>query len=293
MTPSEAQDYCSTLTKGSGSNFYYSFLFLPKPKRHAMYTVYAFCHEVDDAVDDPGLGNDPQEQLNSWRAELTAAYQGHPTHAVTISLAEHARRLHIPKEYFEELIAGMEMDLTMTRYPSFDDLSLYCYRVASIVGLICLKVFGTTSPQARDYAIALGKAFQLTNILRDLKPDADRGRIYLPQEELAKFNCDESTILEKRYTPSLLQLLKFQCARARDYYEKAHSIFKNLPASDRKALTPAEIMRAVYSRILDQIEASEYQVFGPRISLPSSQRLLIACGVWLRAQFPLLHSRPE
>ncbi len=292
MTPTEAQEYCSSLTKGSGSNFYYSFLFLPKPKRQAMYTVYAFCHAVDDAVDDPGPGQNPQERLDAWRTELSAAYQGHPTHAVTISLAKHAQQLQIPQKYFEELIAGMEMDLTTTRYQTFDDLALYCYRVASVVGLICLKVFGTTSPRAQEYAIALGKAFQLTNIIRDIGADADRGRIYLPQEELAQFNCPESTLLEKQYTPALVQLLKFQCARARDYYEQAQAIIQNLPTTDRKALTAAEIMRGVYSRILSQIEDSNYKIFGPRISLPSSQRLLLACGIWLRAQFPSGTARP-
>ena len=291
MTSSEAQEYCSAITKSSGSNFYYSFLFLSKPKRQAMYTVYAFCHAVDDAVDDPGPGNDPQEQLENWRKELNEAYHGHPTHAVTISLSEHARQLDIPQEYFEELISGMEMDLTMTRYQTFEDLSRYCYRVASVVGLICLKIFGTSSPQARDYAIALGKAFQLTNIVRDLKSDAGRGRIYLPLEELAQFHCEESDILETRYTPALRNLLQFQCTRARNFYATAHNILTTLPATDRKALTPAEIMRGVYSRILDHIESSDYQVFGPRISLPPSQRLMIACGIWLRAQFPLLDSR--
>ena len=233
----------------------------------------------------------PREQLTNWRAELAAAYHGRPTHAVTISLAEHAHRLQIPQEYFDELISGMEMDLTTTRYQTFEDLSLYCYRVASVVGLICLKVFGTTSSQATEYAVALGKAFQLTNILRDLKSDADRGRIYLPLEELAQFDCQETDILEKRYTPGLVNLLQFQYARARNLYETAQQIIQSLPRGDRKALTPAEIMRGVYSRILDQVESSGYRVFGPRITIPSSQRLLVACGIWLRAQFPLLNSR--
>ena len=146
MTPTEAQTYCTTITKKSGSNFYYSFLFLPKGRRDALYTVYAFCKEVDNAVDEPPAGSHPQEELMRWRRELTAAYDGKPTLPVTISLARHVRELSIPQVYFEQLIKGVEMDLSTTRYATFEQLSLYCYRVASVVGLICLHVFGTTSP---------------------------------------------------------------------------------------------------------------------------------------------------
>ena len=284
MTPAEAQAYCTAVTKRSGSNFYYSFLFLPRPRREAMYTVYAFCREVDSAVDDAPPGSNPSEALARWRAELAAAYHGTPTYPVTISLAEHARRLEIPQEDFEDLIKGVEMDLTTTRYQTFKELYTYSYRVASVVGLICLRVFGTSSPDARDYAVNLGQAFQLTNILRDVAADADRGRVYIPLEDLTRFRCPEDDLLNRNPSPAFLELMRFECARAREYYDKARQTVAALPASDRRALTVAEIMRGVYSRILDRIEASNYQVFGPRITVAPAYRLAIAAGVWLRSR---------
>lgn len=284
MTPADAQAYCTSLTKQSGSNFYYSFYFLPPARRDAMYTVYAFCREVDNAVDDAPADSDPQQAIARWREELAAAYGGTPTHPVTISLARHARELAIPQEYFDELISGMEMDLATLRYKTFDELSLYCYRAASVVGLICLHVFGTRSPLARDYAVDLGMAFQLTNILRDLGTDADRGRIYLPQDELARFGYREEELLARTYSPSFRELMQFQTERAKSYYDKANRAIRQMPAEDRLALTPAEIMRGVYSRILDRIIASDYRVFGPRITVAPAHRLALAAGIWLRCR---------
>ena len=202
-----------------------------------------------------------------------------------ISLAHHAKRLSIPKAYFEELIKGVEMDLETTRYATFEDLSLYCYRVASIVGLICLHIFGPTSAHAQDYAVDLGMAFQLTNILRDLATDAEQGRIYLPQEDFTRFGYAESELLERKETPRLRELIRFEAQRARAYYGKAHDALACLSKEDRRALTVAEIMRAVYSRILEHIERPEHAVFGPRVRLSTSKRLALAAGVWLRSRF--------
>ncbi len=286
MTFADAQAYCAAVTKKSGSNFYYSFLFLPKPRRDAMYAVYAFCKEVDSAVDEPPPGSDPHHQLRRWREELAAAYRGTPTHPVTISLGEHARRLAVPQAYFDDLINGIEMDLTILRYATFQELSLYCYRVASVVGLICLHIFGLTSPRARDYAVNLGTAFQLTNILRDVGADAERGRVYLPQEDLARFGYSEDELFKRTYSPTFLELMRFESARAREFYDRARAAIDALPAHDRRALTVAEIMRGVYLRILRRIERSGYRVFGPRIGLSSSHRLAIAAGVWLRSRLP-------
>ena len=280
----ESQAYCTALTKRSGSNFYYSFYFLQRDRRDAMYTVYAFCREVDSAVDEPPADSHPAEQLAHWRRELEAAYHGTPTHPVTISLAEHARRLAIPQTYFEDLIAGMEMDLTTTRYPTFDALYPYCYRVASVVGLICLKVFGTRSPKAEEYAVQLGLAFQLTNILRDVGGDIDQQRMYLPQEDLRRFGYDERSLRAKTYSPPFVELMRFECTRARGYYDRAQAVFATLPPDDQQALLPAEIMRAIYSRILHRIEASEYRVLGSRVRIPTTTRLAIAAGTWLRAR---------
>ena len=286
ITAADAQAYCTNLTKQSGSNFYYSFLFLPRAKRDAMYTVYAFCKAVDSAVDEPPPGSDPKEELRRWRAELDLVYRGEPTWPLMISLAHHVRRLSIPQVYFEELIKGVEMDLTTTRYGTFEELSLYCYRVASIVGLICLHIFGPTSAHAQDYAVDLGMAFQLTNILRDLGADAEQGRIYVPREDLARFGCNEADFLERKESPRLSELIRFESQRARTYYDKAQAALHSLPAKDRRALTVAEIMRAVYSRILERIEHPDYAAFGPRIRLSTSNRLTIAGGVWLRSKFP-------
>jgi len=285
MTVAAAQAYCTNLTKLSGSNFYYSFAFLPKPKREAMYTVYAFCKAVDSAVDEPPPGSDPKEELRRWRAELDLVYAGEPTWPLMISLAHHARRLSIPKAYFEELIKGVEMDLATTRYGTFEGLSLYCYRVASIVGLICLHIFGPTSAHAQDYAVDLGMAFQLTNILRDLATDAGQGRVYIPQEDLKRFGYSEAELLGRKESPHLYEMIRFEAQRARMYYAKAQAALSSLPSKDRRALTVAEIMRAVYSTILERIERPDHAVFGPRVHLSTSNRLAIAGGVWLRSKF--------
>lgn len=250
-----------------------------------MYTVYTFCHEVDDAVDHPPTGTNPQEQLSQWRQEIKAIYQGTPRHPVTISLAEHVKRLGIPEEYLQELVTGMEMDLTQTRYTTFENLYPYCYRVASIVGLICLKVFGTQDPRAQEYAINLGVAFQLTNILRDVGADSDRQRIYLPQEDLARFKYSEQELLTKTRSAQFLELMKFEANRAHEFYQKAQAVYDTLPKSDRKSLLPAEIMRGVYFKILTRIQSSNYAVFESRIRISPPLRILIALKSWLQTSF--------
>ncbi len=249
-----------------------------------MYTVYAFCKEVDNAVDEPPAGSNPQEELLRWQNELDAAYHGTPTFPVTISLANHIKELSIPRAYFVELIKGVEMDLVASRYPSFQDLSLYCYRVASVVGLICLHIFGPTSARAQDYAVNLGMAFQLTNILRDIGTDAAQGRVYLPQDDLEKFGCTDQAILQRQESTELRKLLQFETARAHEYYAKAQAAFESLPAQDQRALTVAEIMRAVYFRILKKIEEPGHRIFGQRARLGTIRRLAVAIGVWLRSR---------
>jgi phytoene synthase len=282
FTPAEAQTFCTTYTKNSGSNFYYSFLFLPRPRREAMYTIYTFCRMVDTAVDDPLPGSNICEVLAGWRKEVSATYKGHPTLPVTISLAAHLQHMEIPEELFQELISGVEMDLTMTRYETFSDLYPYCYRVASVVGLICLKIFNTRSPAAEDYAVNLGLAFQLTNILRDAYQDARQNRIYLPLEDFHRFGMTEEALLNRQWSPALSELLAFECARAKGYYQKAQDILQTLPGSDQKKLVVAEIMRGVYSRILKKFEAEKFPVFGSRIRVSPIHRLGIALSIWLR-----------
>lgn len=283
MSPAEAQTFCTTYTKHSGSNFYYSFLFLPRPRREAMYTIYTLCRMVDSAVDEPAPGSQPLEEIAKWRQEVSAAYQGHPTQPVTVSLAAHLQAFNIPESLLQELITGVEMDLTINRFATFPELYQYCYRVASVVGLICLRIFQTQSPAAEDYAVNLGLAFQLTNILRDLNGDAEHNRIYLPLEDFQRFGYTEEALLHQRSSPALVDLVKFECERARSYYQKAQEILQALPPSDQKSLLVAQIMRGIYSRILQQIEGQHYQVFGPRIRVAPMERLAIAANIWIRS----------
>ena len=283
MTAQEGQRHCTALTKGSGSNFYYSFLFLPKKRREAMYAVYAFCREVDSMVDEPAPGSDPREGLACRRAELAGIYRPCPAPLVGFTspsmacLAEHIRYFEIPQAYFDEIISGVEMDLSVHRYQTFKELSVYCHRVASAVGLICLKIFGALRPESEAYAVNLGIAFQLTNILRDVKSDAARGRIYLPQEDLKRFRVSEQEILDKVYSSRFRELMAFECRRARDYYRRAEA---SLAPTERPTLLPAEIMRAIYQVVLARIESAQYQVFGERITLPAWRRMAIAMKVW-------------
>jgi len=298
MTSQEAQAYCTTLAKRSGSNFYYSFFFLPPDRRDAMHAVYAFCKEVDSIVDEPEPGSNPHDRLARWREELGSLYRtGRSTAAsraqslppVMTCLGEHVRRLGIPREYFDDIIAGVEMDLTVNRYATFRELYQYCYRVASAVGLVCLKIFGTRTPEAQTYAINLGVAFQLTNILRDLKTDGARGRIYLPTEDLTRFGYREQDLLAGAYTPAFINLMEFECRRAQEYYRAAEAV---LPDTDRRALVPAEIMRAIYHTILERIEARRYQVFNRRITLSPPHRLAVALRAWLACRLSRRHSTP-
>jgi phytoene synthase len=272
-------DYCSRLTRKSRSNFYYSFLFLAKDKRQAMYAVYAFCRSVDDIADGQASGAEKRGRLDEWRCELDRCYEGKPGHPISVRLAQSMRRFPIPKELFEELIAGVEMDLTQHRYPTFHDLYEYCYRVAGVVGLMCIEIFGYRNPKAKDYAINLGVALQLTNIMRDVRVDAERGRIYLPQEELARFGYTEEELRRGAYTPTFVELMRFSAARARRYFQNAREL---LAAEDRRSLVAAEIMGAIYYRLLEAIEASGYRVFDRTITLPTTHKLWIALSVWAR-----------
>ncbi len=283
--PTDAQAYCTNYTKTSGSNFYYSFLFLPKQKREAMYTIYTLCRMIDCDVDEPSTGTDPLQAITQWRKEVAATYRGKPTRPVTMSLAEHLKTFDIPEDLIQELISGVEMDLTINRYETFTDLYQYCYRVASVVGLICLKIFKTQSSDAEQYAINLGMAFQLTNILRDLQTDAQQNRVYLPQEDFRRFHCSEEHIFQRQSSPELTHMLQFECQRAHTYYQQAKDTLLSLPLRDQHALVVPEIMRGVYSKILQKFEEHHYPISGPRIRIPSIQRLGIATKIWLRSQF--------
>jgi phytoene synthase len=277
------------LGKTVQSNFFYSFLFLPKPKRDAIIDVYAFCRAIDDIVDDiveksDGVGasayGEAQVELNRWREELDNLYAGKPTMPIAVRLGRVLDRFPTPKEYFEEMINGCEMDLLRNRYETFDELRQYCYRVASVTGLMCIEIFTYRSPCAKDYAVNLGIALQLTNILRDLKEDAARGRVYLPQEDLRRFGYSEDDLASGKINDNFREMMKFECARARGYYRLAAD---HLPEEDRPTMTAAVTMGKIYYRLLEQIEHLDYDVFNNRIRLHRPERFLIALSEWAKA----------
>jgi phytoene synthase len=276
------------LSKTVQSNFFYSFLFLPKSKREAIIDVYAFCRAIDDIVDDMveksnGVGGAigaAQAELNRWREELDNLYAGKPTMPIAVRLRRVLERFPMPKEYFEEMINGCEMDLLRNRYETFDDLHQYCYRVASVTGLMCIEIFTYRSPGAKDYAVNLGVALQLTNILRDLKEDAARGRVYLPQEDLRRFGYSEDDLAGGKINDNFREMMEFECARARDYYRLAAG---HLAEEDRPTMTAAVTMGRIYYRLLKQIENLDYDVFNNRIRLHRPERFLIALSEWAKA----------
>lgn len=270
MTPDE---YCQEKAAKSGSSFYYSFLFLPPDQRKAITALYAFCREVDDIVDEcsePGIA---RIKLQWWRDSMRETFTGSPQHPVQKALATPIRTFDLPLEYFLEIIDGMEMDLDNNRYTTFDDLSLYCYRAAGVVGLLAARIFGYQNPAVLDYAKNLGIAFQLTNILRDVREDAARNRIYIPQQELAAYNVNESDILDNRFTDNMAALLKFQSERAKQYYDKA---FDFLPEQDRYSQRSGLIMATIYLNTLQAIEADNFRVLDGRVSLTPLKKLWLA-----------------
>jgi phytoene synthase len=272
-------DYCQQKAAASGSSFYYAFLFLPPERRQAIMALYAFCREVDDVVDecqDPSIA---QSKLDWWRSEVARAYSGEPTHPVGQALADVRTRFNLPAEQLLEIIDGMQMDLTQTRYLDFKGLRLYCYRVASVVGLMTAEIFGYQDRQTLKYAHDLGLAFQLTNIIRDVGEDARRGRIYLPIDELQQFNVPAKDILEARRSDNFVALMRFQAERAYGLYDQAMA---QLPAIDRKAQRPGLIMAAIYRTLLDEIARDDFQVLDRRTSLTPIRKLWIATRTWFR-----------
>ncbi|OIQ99166.1 All-trans-phytoene synthase [mine drainage metagenome] len=277
MTPDQ---YCQQKAAGSGSSFTVSFLFLEPGRRRAITALYAFCREVDDIVDD---GADPvlaQTQLDGWRAEIEALFSGQPKHPVSRALADALVRFDLPREHFLEIIAGMEMDLTQHRYADFAALKHYCYRVASVVGLAAAEIFGYQDPKTLDYAHDLGLALQLTNIIRDVGEDARRGRIYLPRDELARFEVPEADLVNGRYSAQFQRLMEFQIERAAGYYDRA---LAQLPRADRKAQRAGLMMAAIYRALLDKIRQDGCRVLDQRTTLSSPRKLWLAWTTWLRA----------
>jgi phytoene synthase len=273
-------DAAKDIAKTSRSSFYYAFNLLPEEKRDAMNTVYAFCRKTDDIIDE---GNDTDEikyeKLRKWRIELEKAFSGDSDYALLNKLGKTIHKFNIPYEPFFELLKGMEMDLQNNRYLTFDDLRLYCYRVASTVGLMCIEIFGYKNKSAKEFAINLGIALQLTNILRDIKKDSLKGRIYLPQEDLKRFSYGEYDIFSQKYDERFVNLMKYEVARAEKFFEGAT---ENLNLDDKKAMFAARAMQHIYRRLLEKIIDAEYNIYQKNIKVSSFEKVGISLGVWAK-----------
>ena len=268
---------------GRATSFYYSFLALPADKRNAIVAVWDFCRAVDDAVDEPGE-QDPVSALAQWRAELASLYDGRePATTQGKHLAPFITKFALPRSGFEDLIDGVAMDLQRNRYDTFEELRQYCLRVASAVGLICVEIFGYRNLQTRDYAIDLGIALQLTNIIRDVAPDLERGRVYIPVEDLQRFGCTEDDLRSGIVTENVRRLLAFQVDRARRFYRKADGA---LPHRDERRLVAARIMGAIYFEVLRSIERAGYDVFRGRVRVGRPRQAMIAGLTWLKVMVP-------
>ncbi len=274
MTPDE---YCQQKAAASGSSFYYSFLFLPPPRRRAITALYAYCREVDDVVDevsDPGVA---QTKLAWWAGEVRQLFAGTPQHPVTRALQPHVQDYGITQERLLQVIEGMQMDLQQSRYLDFKALSRYCYLVAGVVGEMAAGIFGATDERTYEYARQLGLALQLTNIVRDVGEDARRGRVYLPIDDLQAHDVKVADILASRYVPGFEAVMALQATRARAAYRAAMAA---LPDADRKSQRAGLIMGAIYMSLLNEIEASKFQVLHQRISLTPLRKLAIAWRTW-------------
>jgi phytoene synthase len=271
-----------TITQNSASNLALAFVLLPKPKRDGMSALYAFCRKVDDVADDESVPiPDRRDQLAAWRQDIALACGTQtPQFEVNRELQPVIRQYRLPFDYFDELLKGVEMDLEINRYQDFEQLETYCYRVASVVGLLSIEIFGYQDPRCKQYAVYLGKALQLTNILRDVRADVERGRIYLPLSELASHGISPERILEMEYSEPFVHVASSVAARARQFYRLAR---ETLPAVDRRAMVAAELMGTVYWRLLRKLERQRFAVFGPKLTrLSKGQKMWLILGTWWR-----------
>jgi phytoene synthase len=279
-----AYEACRTITRREAKNFYYAFLTLPAAKRRAIYAAYAFCRHCDDSVDEETSTDAKLKALSDLQANLDSIYSGGASSPVYVALADVARNYDIPQDYFQEIILGVESDLVKDRFQNFDELKEYCYRVASVVGLICLQIFGYKDEGAKEYAVDLGLAMQLTNIIRDVREDLDMGRVYLPQDEMARFGYSEDDLRNRVRNEAFLELMRFQSQRAREYFDRG---FKLLPYLSRRSRACPAVLGALYSKVLDRIEASDYDILESRVSLSKAEKIGITAKTWLGSMLPL------
>ncbi len=278
MTPDE---YCQSKAVGSGSSFYYSFLFLPPERRRAITAVYAFCREVDDVVDEVSDAGAAEATLAWWRTEVSQLFGGRPTHPVTLALQPFiGGAFGISEQRLSAVLDGMQVDLRQNRFLDYAALQRYAHLVAGVIGEMSAGIFGYRDPQTMQYAARLGLALQLINIVRDVGDDARRGRIYLPLDEMQRFNVKASDVLAACYTDGFVPLMRFQAERARATYRDALTL---LPSVDRKAQRPGLMMGAIYSALLEEIERENFQVLQQRIALTPLRKLWIAWRTWSRA----------
>lgn len=268
------------------SNFLYSFSMLPRDERTAISSVYAFCSYIDDIVDsspntNQKLVSKKMERLAWWEQEIEKLYSGNVASPLMAPFVALIDRFSIPKQYFLTLIDGCRRDLVQSRYNTFEDLKTYCYSVASVVGLISIEIFGYKYEETKNYAINLGYALQLTNIMRDVKIDKDRGYVYLPKEDMERFGYTEKDLFNEVYNENFIELMNFQAKRVREYYHKARQALR---ADERQTIVAAEIMDAIYYRLLEKIELNEFNVFKKKIKVSKAHKLLTTLKHWAFAR---------
>ena len=283
MNTAAAYDHCQAVTKREARNFYFAFVTLAAHRRRAIYAAYAFARLADDIADGDASNADKVEQLRALRADLRQAFAGKPNGPVLPALTHAAGKHGIDPALFERLIDGVEMDLVPRRYATFHELREYCYLVASVVGLISIEIFGYTDPRAREAAVDLGLAMQLTNIMRDIREDAEAGRVYLPQEDLTRFGYTEDDLMRGLVNDAFVEMMRFEAQRAREYFRSGETLLAYLPPRSRAC--PA-ILQGLYSRLLDRIEQGGFDVYGERVRLSSGEKLRIMAKLWATSLLP-------
>ena len=272
MTLEESYAFCERIARTQAKNFYYSFLLLSRPQRQAMCAIYAFMRYCDDLSDAEGVA-DRAGSIAQWEADLDSALSGSaPQHALWPAFCDAVARYRIPHQYFHDMIRGVRSDLEPRRIQTFQELYDYCYHVASVVGLIILHIFGFEDPQALQLAEKCGVAFQLTNILRDVREDAEHGRIYLPQEDLVRFGVQTGELTAGVLSPGLRRLLAFEADRARAYYREAQPLTGMV---DRRSRASLKALIGIYSRLLERISSSDYEVLATRVRVPTWEKIWI------------------
>ena len=283
-------DECRSITRREAKNFYYAVLTLPPARRRAIYVVYAFCRHCDDSVDTAGSTEEKQAVLSQIREDLAGSYSGATAAPVFLALAEVANQYDIPQQHFQEVVSGVETDLVKTRYADFQELRQYCYQVASVVGLICLQIFGFQDQRARQHAIDLGLAMQLTNIARDVKEDLDMGRVYLPQDDLARFGYSEEDLKAGTVNHQFVELMQFQAQRAKEYFQSGFQLLPYL--SPRSRACPA-VLGGLYCKVLERIESHGYDVLNHRASLTTAEKIRVLTQTWLGSYLPIISQTPK